>query len=101
MAHSINKMMSQHNIETWGLDFEDIGLPSKLVTDENKNEYQAKKVFWELIDKRRRQLNAMKKGFQSIHELNTQLRIFAYNELMILCCGREYIDAEDVIKLIV
>lgn len=101
MAHMLNKMMSQKDVESWGLDFEDIGEPSRKVTDENKEEYKMKKVYYYLVGKRRKQLDALKKGFRAISELNTQLNVFSYSELMLLCYGQDYIDAESILKLIV
>ncbi|KAG2378289.1 hypothetical protein C9374_008432 [Naegleria lovaniensis] len=102
IANSLRLLLSHGGVEEWCLDFSEIpGCEEKLVTDENKKEFALLKMRHVMLTQRLEQLKALKKGFDSIVELQqSQLIIFSWKELMLLCCGSDYIDSQAIISLL-
>nr|CAG4719662.1 unnamed protein product [Naegleria fowleri] len=102
MANSLRLLLAHSGVDEWCLDFSEIpGCEEKLVTDENKKDYALLKIRHVMLTQRLEQLKALKKGFESIEELQqSQLIIFSWKELMLLCCGSDYIDAQSIISLL-
>jgi len=101
MAHSLRLMISQRGVEDWGLDFSEFpGCEERQVTDSNKEEYIHTKIRYCMLLKRLEQLKAIKRGFETISDMKSQLALFSWKELMLLCCGADYIDPGTVISLL-
>lgn len=102
LALSLTKIISCDGVDSWQLDFEDVGEQNRAVTDENKVEYVRRKTYHVLLGCRLDALNAIKRGFHSIRELNAQLRVFSYRELMHLVHGQTgFLDVESIIEMLV
>jgi len=79
------------------LTFEDLkeGGEQIDVTVHNRKEYVKLKIHWELVGKRKAQLEAVKRGFWSVPKMETHLRQLRTSvELEMLLCGERSITAE-------
>lgn len=82
------------------LDFSDVGgSPDTLVTNENREDYVRRTVKHVLIEKRRKPLEALKKGFASL-PISSHLAIFSPIELMSLIQGKQVITPEELLEAI-
>eukprot|EP00761_Pharyngomonas_kirbyi_P011170 gb/GECH01011195.1/.p1 GENE.gb/GECH01011195.1/~~gb/GECH01011195.1/.p1 ORF type:complete len:924 (+),score=237.76 gb/GECH01011195.1/:1-2772(+) len=99
LALNLHRMMVHSGVESWGLDFQDIRDGASIpVTDTNKMEYKQLKVDYTLVESRRPQLEALKRGFFAIRPMNSQLLTLSFRELMLLCTGNDEVSFEEIKK---
>lgn len=67
------------------------------VTTDNVQDYVTLRVQFDLIDKRKRALEAMKTGFYSCTKLEPHLRLLSPSDLLLLLCGVQHVPAQAII----
>ncbi|EFC46436.1 predicted protein [Naegleria gruberi] len=101
MARSLRMLLTHEGVHEWEISFDGLGQDSnRMVNDQNKHDYVKMKMRNVLLLSRLEQLKAIRKGFNSLVELQPQLALFSWKELMLLCCGKDYIDVKSVIDLL-
>lgn len=89
--------MKAEEVEFLYLSFGDVGGDDEMdVTAENREEYVRQKLFYTLVESRRPQLTAIRKGFKAV-DMGNVLRLFSVTELMDLLCGHQSLDCEELI----
>lgn len=88
---------SPQDVSSMGMDFSFVGGSEMTsLTDNNRAEFVRRQIPWELVGRRRRALEAIKRGFDTI-AMTRQLALFTIPELMALVVGNRNISADDVI----
>ncbi|EPY31222.1 MAP kinase kinase-like protein [Strigomonas culicis] len=111
MAESLKRMrlMSSEDMEASGLDFSHFTEKflnaqregkydvHSAVTVDNVSDYVELRVVYDLIEVRRNNLDAIKKGLYSIHSLSSHLKLLTPSDLLLLLCGAQHISVEVVV----
>ncbi|CCW61402.1 unnamed protein product [Phytomonas sp. EM1] len=67
------------------------------VTTENVRDYVELRVQFDLIERRKRALAAMKKGFYSVHSIEPHLKLLSPSDLVLLLCGVQHVSAQAIV----
>ena len=97
-GRSVEQMLEMDDVSLLYMDFEDVGLPPREVTNDNRREFCLHKVRSELMRKRDPQLEALKRGFR-VH-LGAALDLFTHNELASLILGQQDTEPDELIDCI-
>lgn len=68
-----------------------------VVTVENVREYVEMAVQYEMTEKRRRALDAIKKGFYSVDSIGVHLKLLSPSDLLLLLCGVQHVPPQAIV----
>jgi len=91
LASQYQQTLMSSNIEDLFLYFDD---QETQVTDVNKKEFIIEQIQTQLITSRKPELEAIKKGFEYIPNLSTQMKLFNHTDLCCLLSGTDLLTFE-------
>jgi hypothetical protein len=95
LASSYQHILLSSNVESMDLYFDD---DTTLVRDSNKKEYIKQQIHSQLIGSRKPELEAIKKGFQCVPDLVTQMKLFHHMDLCCLLSGTDLLTWQMVVE---
>lgn len=72
-------------------------LRETLVTSDNVCDYVNLRVQYDLVEKRKRALEAMKRGLFSVAAIEPHLKLLSNSDLLLLLCGVQHVPAQTII----
>jgi len=95
LASSYQQILLSSNVESMDIYFDD---NETQVTDSNKKEYIKQQIHSQLISSRKLELEAIKKGFQCVPDLVTQMKLFHHMDLCCLLSGTDLLTWKMIVE---